>query len=232
MDQNVSLVDAAGLRISREESLPVAVLLAGAGGFLEAYTWIFHRVFANAQTANLIFLWVYATAAEWAKALHYVPSLMAFMLGVVMASFLRRYAGDRAGPISILIEIVFLVVVAILHNRLPNIAGTWGISFVAAMQTSSFPKVEKWSYSSVMATSNFRQSIEGLFGALSGSKESQPFRRPYVFAILCIAFGVGAALGAYATTHHPALALAVPVTSLAVALLLCERKAAARSSQD
>jgi hypothetical protein len=26
------------------------------GGYIDAYTWIFHRVFANAQTANLVFL--------------------------------------------------------------------------------------------------------------------------------------------------------------------------------
>jgi uncharacterized membrane protein YoaK (UPF0700 family) len=32
-------------------------------------------------------------------------------------------------------------VVGILHNRLPDIAETLGISFVAAMQTSIFTKV-------------------------------------------------------------------------------------------
>jgi hypothetical protein len=37
------------------------------------------------------------------------------------------FAGAQAGPISILIEIAFLVLVAILHNRLPGIAGTLGL---------------------------------------------------------------------------------------------------------
>src|SRR5258706_1432412 len=31
------------------------------------------------------------------------------------------------------------------------------------MQAASFPRVEAWSYSSVMATTNLRQAIEGLF---------------------------------------------------------------------
>ena len=54
----------------REEALLIASLLALTGGYLDAYTWIVHRAFANAQTANLVFLWVYVTGAEWAKALH------------------------------------------------------------------------------------------------------------------------------------------------------------------
>ena len=79
-------------------------------------------------------------AGEWAKALHYVPSLSAFVLGVIMACWLRRLAGANAGPISLLIEISFSLLVAILHNRLPGVAGTLGISFVAAMQAASFPR--------------------------------------------------------------------------------------------
>jgi uncharacterized membrane protein YoaK (UPF0700 family) len=95
-------------------------------------------------------------AGEWTKALPYVPSLTAFVLGVIMASWLRRLAGVNAGPISLLIEIVFLFVVAILHNRLPDVPGTLGISFVAAMQAASFPRVESWACSTVRATTNLR----------------------------------------------------------------------------
>ena len=72
----------------------VAVLLALAGGYLEAYTWIVHGVFANAQTANLVFLWIHAMAGEWVRAFHYVPPLMAFVLGVIdgllVAAFCRH----------------------------------------------------------------------------------------------------------------------------------------------
>jgi hypothetical protein len=53
-------------------------------------------------------------------------------------------------------------------SRLPLVAGTLGLSFVAAFQTSSFPKVEGRSYGSVMATSNSRYTIEGLFTAFAG----------------------------------------------------------------
>jgi hypothetical protein len=95
------------------------------------------------------------------RALHYVPPLFAFVLGIIMASCLRRHLG---------------------------------LSFVAAFQTASFPKVEGWNYSSVMATSNFRYAIESLFAAFARNSEARRFRRPYVFGAMCIAFGMGAAI--------------------------------------
>jgi uncharacterized membrane protein YoaK (UPF0700 family) len=195
----VSIPQAAAVSFPREEALLIASLLALTGGYLDAYTWIVHRAFANAQTANLVFLWVYMTGGEWGKALHYVPPLFAFVLGVIMASCLRKFAPHKAPEISVVTEIVFLFIIAILHNSLPRVAGTLGLSFVAAFQTASFPKVEGWSYSSVMATSNFRYTIEGLFAAFAGSSEAGPFRRPYVFGAMCIAFGMGAAIGAVMT---------------------------------
>ncbi len=218
----MAIPQAAITSLPREEALLIASLLALTGGYLDAYTWIVHRAFANAQTANLVFLWVYVTGAEWSRAFHYVPPLFAFVLGVIMASWLRKLAPDRASEISVVTEIVFLFIIAILHNRMPGLAGTLGLSFVAAFQTSSFPKVEGWSYSSVMATSNFRYTIEGLFAAFAGSGETRPFRRPYVFGAMCIAFGMGAAIGAVMTEVTRAYSLAVPVTLLVIVLLLCE----------
>jgi uncharacterized membrane protein YoaK (UPF0700 family) len=210
--------------LHREETLVVAALLALAGGYIDAYSWITHGVFANAQTANMLFMWIHAMEGAWAKALHYIPSLVAFVIGVVMACWLRRAAGARAAPISLLIEIALLVLVGVLHNRLPGMAGTLGISFVAAMQAASFPRVEAWSYSSVMATTNLRQTIESLFDAVVGCADPRPFRRPTVFATILVAFGAGAALGAYVTVQVPALTLGIPVTVLLIALLRCEQR--------
>ncbi len=59
------------------------------------------------------------------------------------SSCLRKFAPHKAPQISVVTEIVFLFVIAILHNRLPGVAGTLGLSFVAAFQTASFPKVEQ-----------------------------------------------------------------------------------------
>ena len=205
--------------IRRDETVPVALLLAFAGGYLDAYTWIIHGVMANAQTANLVLLWVYGSIGEWTTALHFVPPIVAFAVGIVVASWLRRAARGRANAIGTLLEILLLLIIAILHNRLPDLAGTLGISFVAAVQSAAFTRVEGVPYSSVMITGNMRQAIEGVFALASGDGALRP---PGIFAMLCITFGLGAAVGAFATKQIPNLALGIPVIALLLVLLRCE----------
>lgn len=204
------------------ETVVIALLLAFAGGYIDAYTWIIHGVMANAQTANLIFLWVYATAGNWVKALHFVPPILAFAAGIVVAAWLRRAAGDRASAISTLIEILLLITIGILHNRLPDLAGTLGISLVAAMQAAVFTRVEGVVCSTVMITGNMRQAIENIFAVASGGAQGGTLRLSGIFFALCAVFGFGAAVGAFATKGIPDLALGIPVVALLIVLLRCE----------
>jgi uncharacterized membrane protein YoaK (UPF0700 family) len=135
-----SLDIAASPPICRDQTVQVSLLLAFAGGYLDAYTWIIHGVMANARTASLVLLWVHGTAGEWARALHFVPSIAAFAVGAVTTSGLRCATGDRASA----------------------------------------------------------------------------------FAALGVAFGVGAAVGAYATKSIPDLALGIPLLALLIVLFQCE----------
>ncbi|WLB56717.1 YoaK family protein [Bradyrhizobium japonicum] len=218
----MSTLDVVADAVRRDETVEIVLLLAFAGGYIDAYTWIIHGVMANAQTANLILLWVYATAGDWAKAFHFVPPMLAFAVGIVIAAWLRRAAGERASAISTLIEILLLIAIGILHNRLPDIAGTLGISLVAAMQTAIFTKVEGVVCSTVMITGNMRQAVENIFAAASGGAPSGTLRRSGIFVGLCAVFGLGAAVGAFATKGVPDLALGVPVIVLLIVLLRCE----------
>jgi uncharacterized membrane protein YoaK (UPF0700 family) len=223
-----SLDIAASPPIRHDETVQISLLLAFTGGYLDAYTWIIHGVMANAQTANLVLLWVHGTAGDWGEAVRFVPPIFAFAVGVVIAAWLRRAAGGRAAATSTLIEIVLLFVVGILHNRLPDLAGTLGISAVAAMQMAIFVKVEGVAYSSVMITGNLRQAVEGLFAVVSGGYQLRTLRRSGIFATLCVAFGIGAAVGAFATKGIPDLALGLPVVALLIVLLGCEAQRSRR----
>ncbi|MFK4501200.1 uncharacterized membrane protein YoaK (UPF0700 family) [Bradyrhizobium japonicum] len=218
----MSTLDVVADAVRRDETVEIVLLLAFAGGYIDAYTWIIHGVMANAQTANLIFLWVYATAGNWAKAFHFVPPMLAFAVGIVIAAWPRRAAGERASAISTLIEILLLIAIGILHNRLPDIAGTLGISLVAAMQTAIFTKVEGVVCSTVMITGNMRQAIENIFTAASGGTPPGTLHRSGIFVGLCAVFGLGAAVEAFATKGVPDLALGVPVIVLLIMLLRYE----------
>jgi uncharacterized membrane protein YoaK (UPF0700 family) len=223
MSPSVSATPAAAPPVRREETLAVALLLAFAGGYIDTFTWITHGILANAQTANIVFLWVHATAAQWRQAFHFVPPLFAFGVGVVIATWLRRAAGDRAGELSLVVEIGVLILVGILHNRVPQIAGTLGISMVAAMQTSIFTRVEGATYSSVMITGNFRQAIEGAFAFVAGDRQASLVRKSCIFFSVCAAFGTGAAVGAFLTERLPSLALGVPAVVLLIVLSRCRQ---------
>src|SRR5258706_7564183 len=110
MSSSVSLDVVANPPVRWEETLQIALLLAFSGGYLDAYTWIVHGVVANAQTANLVLLWVHGTAGQWEEALHFVAPMLAFAVGIVIASLLRRMAENRACTNSTVMEIALLIV--------------------------------------------------------------------------------------------------------------------------
>jgi uncharacterized membrane protein YoaK (UPF0700 family) len=105
MSSSVSLDVVANPPVRWEETLQIALLLAFAGGYLDAYTWIVHGVVANAQTANPVLLWVDGTADNGREALHFAPPMLPFAVGIVIAFLLRRMAENRACAISTVMEI-------------------------------------------------------------------------------------------------------------------------------
>jgi uncharacterized membrane protein YoaK (UPF0700 family) len=225
---NAAPIDAiAGLE-KAEESLRVAVVLSVAGGFLDAFTWIAHHgVMANAQTTNVVLLAVYAAMGQWEEALRRVPPIAAFLVGVLIVCRLRAGANDASkyhlAMVTLVIEGFVLAVVMALHVRLPEVAGTLGISFAAAMQTASFARVEGRNYSSVMVTGNLRYAMETFFSGYIEKHDPAALRQSRTLIIVCVTFALGAALGAVLTTAIGSRALVVPLALLFVALVLCTR---------
>lgn len=207
--------------ISRmEETLPVAVLLSISGGYLDAFTWLVHDgVLANTQTANIVLLGVYMATGSKAEAFHHIPPIFAFIIGVATAFHLRCRMPQKNLQVSLIVEIVMLASVMLMHVYIPETAGILGISFAAALQTTSFTKVNGWNYSSVMTTGNLRQSVEALLAGLSHPKDPKELQKAQVFGALCISFGTGAALGAFLTLNIGVIALAIPIILLIIVLI-------------
>lgn len=135
------------IAMAPEETVSVAMLLSGSGGFLDAFTWLGHGgVFANAQSGNVVLLGLYAASGQWDKSLRHVPPILAFFVGVFVAYRLRVHASirkrHRAALLSLAIEIIFLLIVALLPRSFPDIPIVLGVAFMAALQSTSFAKVE------------------------------------------------------------------------------------------
>jgi len=217
-----------------ESSLRVALLLSLSGGFLDAFTYVGHgHVFANAMTGNVILLGVYA-AGNMVQAAQHIPPIIAFLVGVFLAQALRIYVARgfsrRAALFSLMIEILTLATLAFLPRGFPDIPIVLTISFVAALQNSSFTQVQGWSYNSVMTTGNLRRFAESLFAGTLPRREAVALRQARTFGGICLSFLVGAAVGGFVTPWAGNAALGVPVAVLCVTLWWCLRGADAIST--
>lgn len=208
-----------------EETLLVALLLTICGGYLDAFTWIAHdRVLANAQTANVVLFGVYAASGQWNDALRHLPPIIAFVVGVLVTLRLRDRFGGQIRSISLVVEIAVLTVALLLHVHLPSIAGTLGISFAAAMQTTSFAKVEGVAFSSVMTTGNLSRFSEALHARTQGDRSRRTARQIVVFGSVAACFGFGAGVGAVATGALGNAGLVIPIALLVSVLAICSFK--------
>ena len=111
----------------RSESFRATAMLAVAGGFLDAYTYLCRgQVFANAQTGNMVLLAVRLAEGSWAQAFHYLMPILAFALGVLVAEVVRRNS-RHAGRFHwrhtvLLVEMAVLVAAALVRRWAPGTA--------------------------------------------------------------------------------------------------------------
>lgn len=188
------------------ESMRLGALLAVAGGFFDAYTYLCRGgVFANAQTGNIVLLGLELAEREWLRALAYLAPILAFALGVVVAEVVKRRgkarqaggAGMHWRQVIVLAEFVLLAVAAFLPQRM-NMAVNILISFVCAMQVEAFRKVRGSAFATTMCTGNLRSGTEQLvIWRQTGDANAARKARHYYCIILF--FILGAALGAVCT---------------------------------
>lgn len=207
----------------------VACLLSLSGGFLDAFTYIGHGgVFANAMTANIVLTGVKAGTGDLRGALTHIPPLFAFLAGVFMAQAIRlpRLGARWPALMSLLLEIVALAVIAFLPRDFPDIWIVLSISFVAALQNSSFTRVRDWSYNSVVTTGNLRRFAETLFSGVLPRRDPEVLEQAGVFGAICLAFFAGALIGGLTTGRLHNAALFIPALVLGGVLWRCWRPGA------
>ena len=83
-------------RFQQSETLPVGILLALSGGYMDAYTYLFRdHVFANAQTGNLVLFAVNLSEGRLLDCLRYLVPVLAFGAGVFLAQAVRLRFPNR-----------------------------------------------------------------------------------------------------------------------------------------
>ncbi len=213
------------------ESLLLGGLLAMAGGFFDAYTYLCRGgVFANAQTGNIVLFGLKLAEGEWQRALTYLLPILAFAFGVVAAELVKRHgkrenrpdAGLHWRQVIVIAEIVLLAVVAFLPQQMNMVVNTV-ISFVCAMQVETFRKVRGSAFATTMCTGNLRSGTEQLIiWRQTGNRKAAHKARHYYAIILW--FIAGAALGALCTDAWGERALLLTCAPLLAAFGLMFRE--------
>jgi uncharacterized membrane protein YoaK (UPF0700 family) len=206
-----------GIR-TRPDSLAVGVMLAAVGGFVDAYTFIRYRVFANAQTGNVVLFGIDAASRHWDAAARRLAPVAAFVIGVIAVEVVAtpriRLIVRRPLRLVLSIEVVVLAVVAALPDGAPETVTTVSVALAAAMQFSTFRVLGDTPYTTLLASGNLRSATVAGFRWLV-VRDRTAARRAGRFAAVVGAFAGGAVLGAWTTQR-----LGVPAVAVAAGLLL------------
>ena len=198
--------------------LPVA-LLTLSGGLQDTYTYLRRgKVFANAQTGNIVLLGQSIFNGDWARAARYLLPVLAFALGVAAADAVRVRLPHWQRRV-LLWEILLLFLVGFIPHSLDQLANAL-VSFSCAMQVQAFRMMEGFPFASTMCIGNLRSGMESLCAFLrTGDRQERRKARLYFLVILL--FALGAELGSLAVEllDLPAIWLSCVLLALDVGLL-------------
>lgn len=182
------------------ESLLTAAILSVSGGLQDAYTYVFRgRVFANAQTGNIVLLSKCIVEHDWHLVIHYLVPLLFFAFGVIVAESVRmKYQKIRKihwRQLILIIEISLLLVVGFLPVKW-NLLANAMVSFSCAMQVQTFRKVNGYTFASTMCIGNIRSGMESLC-AYWKTRDKEVLYKSLCYISIIFMFALGAGLGEY-----------------------------------
>lgn len=205
------------------ESLLTAAFIILSGGLQDAYTYLCRgKVFANAQTGNIVLFSSYLFDGEWGHCTRYLIPVLSFLLGIFAAECVHRHFKYMEKvhwrQLIILAEIILLFAVGFLPQSVNTLANAL-VSFVCAMQVQTFRKVRGHAYASTMCIGNMRSGTEALCVYFHTHDREVLYKALTYFGVIGL-FAVGAGLGALLTARLAEKGIWVSCGLLAVSFLI------------
>ena len=180
------------------DSFLMSAFIILSGGLQDAYTYCCRdKVFANAQTGNIVLMSTHLFAGDWADVFRYFVPVISFMAGIFVAECVhRRYKCMEKvhwRQLIILAEIVLLFFVGFLPQEVNTFANAL-VSFVCAMQVQTFRKVRGHAYASTMCIGNMRSGMDSLCSWVLNRNPAALKKSLYYWGIILL-FALGAGLG-------------------------------------
>ena len=180
------------------DSFLMSAFIILSGGLQDAYTYCCRdKVFANAQTGNIVLLSAHIMDGQWGMVLHYFIPLCAFAFGVLVAERMReRFRSMQRlhwRQLVVLGEMLLLLIVGFLPESC-NLLANAIVSFSCAMQVQAFRKVNGYAFASTMCIGNLRSGMDALVAFGHTHDKNALWKSLQYFAIIFI-FALGAGIG-------------------------------------
>lgn len=148
------------------ESLRLGFMLAVSGGFMDAYSFLYRgKVFANAQTGNMLLFGIHLSQHNFAGAFMYLCPVLTFTLGIILSDLIRHKerTQDRLHwrQFAVLLEAVVLIAVAFISTSFNLLANSL-TSFACGLQVESFRKIHRNGIATTMCIGNLRSGTQNL----------------------------------------------------------------------
>ena len=207
--------------IQSSESIELGIMLSLAGGFMDAYSYIMRgKVFANAQTGNILLLGVKISEGEFGDILHYLFPILFFTGGIAMASLMRapENRGLHWRQLTVLVEMIILSVVAFIPLSMNLLANSM-TSFACGIQVESFRKIHGRSAATTMCIGNLRSGMESLSSFMNTKDRAALINASHYFLVI-LAFALGAAAGSFLVSLFSLRAIWVSSFLLLISFLI------------
>ncbi len=183
------------------DSFLSTVFIILSGGFQDAYTYMCRgKVFANAQTGNIVLLSDKIFRGDFRAGLKYLVPVISFLLGTVAAEIIRYNAKKLKLIHFRQAVLVFETAVLFSVGFIPgeyDIFANAAVSFVCALQLQSFPTLRGQAFASTMCVGNMKNAAVYLSSYIKNKDKKHLEISALYFAVVTL-FGLGAALGSFA----------------------------------
>ena len=180
------------------ESIKLGVILAIAGGFMDAYSYMCRgKVFANAQTGNILLLGINISERNWHMALHYLVPVLAFAIGIALADLVKIRTKNLTllhwRQISVFCEAVILLSVSFIPQDF-NLVANALTSLACGIQVESFRKIHGNGIATTMCIGNLRSGTQNWCDFHYTKNKESAFKGMLYYGIILM-FIIGAIIG-------------------------------------
>lgn len=184
--------------MQKSETLFLAAILTFSGGLQDAYSYFVRdKVFANAQTGNIVLMASKLFDGKFNETLHYLIPLIAFACGIFVAEQIQGYYKEAKKlhwrQAILILEVIALTISGILPNQVNTFANAL-VSFACSMQVQAFRSTHGIAYASTMCIGNMRAGVAS-FSHWTRTRNKQSLYKALHYIFIIVLFAIGAGVG-------------------------------------